>query len=171
MREIRAVLAIDQAADSGVAMCELALPKKVRVGVMNNHGSRRVAIMGALQLAMTWPGLAVVFEDHSEVPAGKGRSTATILGMGAARGRWEEQLDMMGHPKSLRFKVTMSDWRARVLGVSKRLDSDSLKRAAMLHCERKYSQALIGHDAAEAACILEWAVITRPWEVKPCRTG
>lgn len=145
-------------------MATLGEPERPRVGVMNTPESIAATVASAIALAGGVQHLAVVFEDHSEVPAGKGRTSATLLGMGAARGWWEQQLRISGHPKSRCFKVTMSDWRKRVLHIARRLDTDRLKAAAMLHCERKYRQALIGHDAAEAACILEWALLTRPWE-------
>lgn len=173
--EVRAILAIDQGGDSGVAMATLGAADRVSVGLMSNAGQRRMTLDAAARLAGGFEHLVVVLEDHSKLPLTKGtkkwgkgpsRGTAQILGMGGARDRWHEQLDLLGHRKRLRFSVTMADWRKLVLKrpSNTRIDRDEWKSLALQWCERRYPGVNVGHDEAEAVCILEWAQLTRPWE-------
>lgn len=167
MRQPFAILALDQARSSGVCMGELGTaPKPVRVlsGVATTTPVQQEMLARAVALAGGDPKrLAVIYEDHSKIPAAKAGNTATILGMGDARGGWRVLCDLAGIPKVNRFKVTMDDWRRQVLPERGRADRDEWKERAIRWARLKYGGVDLSSDAAEAAAILEWSVITRPW--------
>lgn len=99
--------------------------------------------------------LLVMLEDHSAVPARRGRSSGTVLGIGAARGYWMHALDVARVPKTNRFKTTPREWRTVVLGGRvARMRSEPAKAAAV-----QWARALTGSDdvcsdSAEALAIL-----------------
>jgi hypothetical protein len=83
--------------------------------------------------------------------------------MGAARGRWEECLDMRGHPESMRHRVPMPDWRGTVLG--KRFAharKEVVKPEAVRWAQARTRRMDIEEDEAEALCILHWAADAIP---------
>jgi hypothetical protein len=145
---ITTCLGIDQGSRTGWAIGRVEpKPAVVAHGVATNHVERRLAVERALAIAGDPRQLLVMFEDHSAMPLSRltrhdratarqgragapERSTASILGQGAARGRWDELLDMLGHPERLRDEVEPRTWRARVLGTT-RGDTEQLKALAM----------------------------------------
>ena len=108
----------------------------------------------------------VVFEDHSGIPLSakarfaRGhapqRNTATILGIGAARGRWETALDLADHPERLRLSVEPQDWRARVLGLVPSASTERCKQAAGAYASQLIARAVTDDNEAEAVCIACW---------------
>lgn len=163
--EVRAVLAIDQAATSGVAFGQLGVGVLTgrTVGTTLRREHRVETLRAAVKLAGGIDHLAVVYEDHSEIPASSGYGTPTLLGMGDARGRWLELLESVGHPVALVSCVTMDEWR-KALGFSSRR-TEQLKAEAVRWASRWLSvpEDELDHNAAEAACILAWAGSVRPW--------
>ena len=136
---------IDQARRSGWGLADGR--KLVASGVAIDHASR----LAVLELARTrnggtLRGVLVMFEDHSGIPLGRltrddkhtarksgrfgapERSTASILGQGAAHGRWLELLDMLEHPKAHRSSIKPHVWRNK-LGL-KGVGTDEYKRKA-----------------------------------------
>jgi hypothetical protein len=158
------VLGIDQAAVSGWAIYELSQRRVTRSGIARTSIQREEAVQRALALAERPRLLLVMFEKHSEMPLQRmtrfdsphlrragppERNTATILGMGAARGRWEEQLDRVSHPQSLRDEVEPRVWRAAVLqrGHSRNTDWKAL---ACLAASQHVGENVVDHNEAEA---------------------
>lgn len=155
------VLGIDQAATSGWCIYHSGRPLKW--GVVTTNSGRADVVELAAEMTTGDPGLAprclVVFEDHSEMRVGgirkNGRrvfntSTATLLGLGAARGRWEALLDQAGHDDRARLMVTTKMFRQRVLGLRGNAPADEAKALAKLRYQ------IAEHDAAEACAIAEW---------------
>lgn len=164
-------LGIDQASRSGWGICVGRVV--VRSGVATTHADRKAVVELARELAGgDMKQVLVMLEDHSGMPLGrlthsdrntprKGRqaapqrNTATILGMGAARGRWEAVLDDAGHPKSLRDDVEPRTWRGK-LGITGR-DTDALKAAAAALASAHMHQQVTDTDEAEGICIAMFA--------------
>lgn len=158
---IHAILALDQAGTSGVAFGRLIMGTVFRSVTLGTtlRRAHRLEVMQAVQgLVGTIANLAVIFEDHSGIPASSGWGTPTLLGMGDARGRWHELLDSLGHPEDMRFEVDMRTWRGAVLGPEfVKAKTDVVKAEAVRVAEAMYRLPDLDHNAAEAGCILEWA--------------
>jgi hypothetical protein len=183
-------LGVDQAARSGWG---IGRDRQVlHSGVATTHAERKAVAHLALELAGgDVKQLLVVFEDHSGMPLGrlthadrntprKGRqaapqrNTATILGMGAARGRWEAVLDELGHPKTLRDDVEPRVWRAK-LGIRpmtpdqlqawctlhgvRAQDADPWKAAACVWASAHRGCAISDPDEGDGGCITAFASI------------
>lgn len=169
--ELSALLAIDQATTSGVAMGALVdgRLKRVSFGVAKTAQHRREHLYAAIALAGGMHKLGVVLEDHTGIPLTAyidgeevKRGPKQIRGMHAQYGRWLEQLDLIGHPEAQRFETRMDEWRRAVLGKQfAHCDRNTAKAEAV-----KWSQARFrvqaSHDEAEALCILAWAAQTLP---------
>lgn len=167
------VLGIDQARRSGwcihtgdVGACRTAV---LASGFVLDTGGIMGVVAMVKSMAGAEPYLAV-FEDHSGIPLhnktrfarGHGapqRNTATILGIGAARGRWEVALDLAEHPDSLRVSVEPCDWRGRVLGLLSSANPDRCKAVAVEYASRLIGHAVTDHNEAEAVCIACWGAL------------
>lgn len=125
--------------------------------------------------AGTLRGVIVMFEDHSGIPLGRltrddhttqrrgrsgapERSTASILGQGSNKGRWLEQLDMLGHPHAARDKVKPHVWRAK-LGITGKIGTDRAKLAACNIATAAVGAAITDHDEAEGIAITIFAAL------------
>lgn len=175
---ITACLGLDQAARTGwgIGRLEAGRPTILHHGVATNCVQRQEVVRLAIELAGEDPRrLLVCFEDHGKMPVTRltrydrdsrrqgrsgapERSTASILGQGAAKGRWDELLDMAGHPERLRDEVEPRTWRARVLGTT-RGDTEQLK-----HLARTWATAYLGEpiedaDEAEGCGICAFAML------------
>lgn len=191
--EIAALLALDQASVSGVALAGYRDGRmhSVQSGTATKPDHRVRMVQAALQRAgcmcfvnlssagLAYPkpcacgriaSVAVVLEDHSHIPAGKGIGTPQLLGMGAARGRWEETLEHMGHPESMRFRVDMPTWRGAVLGPRfARARKEVVKPEAVRWANARTRRDDVGEDEAEALCILHWAANHVPQKLAASR--
>jgi hypothetical protein len=182
--EIAAFLALDQASVSGVALAGY------RDGRMHSMQSGTATLpehyVAHIQAALRRAGcmcfvgaeppsypkpcscrriqaLAVVMEDHSGIPAGKGVGTPQLLGMGDIRGAWRVTLRYMGHPEHMRFMVDMPTWRGAVLGPRfARARKDVAKPEAVRWAKARTGRDEVGEDEAEALCILHWAASNIP---------
>lgn len=168
------ILALDQASASGYCIHHERL---WLYGLARKATERRAAIHEALHAARSRNlKLLVVHEDHSGMPLLRGtkhdpnrrarphfgeldheviRNTATILGMGAARGRWLEQLDLEGHPASWVTSVEPRVWRAKLIGGFG--DTEAIKKRAIARASQTVGKRVEDHNVAEAVCIAEWA--------------
>lgn len=192
--ELSAFLVIDQATVSGVAAAgyDQGRMHTLYSGTANKAEHRLASVWRALQLAgcrcivlrLDIPGypipctcgaakrIAVLFEDHGGIPAGKGIGTPQLLGMGAARGRWEETLAYVGHPEKMRFKVAMHVWRGAILGKSfSRAKKEIVKPEAVRWAEARTGRRDVSDDEAEALCMLHWAVDNIPQSISGVQRG
>lgn len=174
------VLGIDQAKRSGwaihnglaahvTALQGLNVPCPIAAsGFVHDTGGLVGVIEMAKALAHGSEFLAV-FEDHSGIPLqakakfARGqapqRNAATILGMGAARGRWELALDLAEHPERLRLEVTPRDWRGRVLGLVPSASTERCKATACVYASRLIGHQVTDDNEAEAICIACWGAL------------
>jgi hypothetical protein len=92
---------------------------------------------------------------------------ATMLGLGAAWGRWSDALDAVGVPKSRILRVNTSTWRAKIIGGPMNRTTEEWKRLALLHAQQRFpvrapSGQVSSDDEAEALCIAAWAMCAGP---------
>jgi hypothetical protein len=171
---IAACLGLDQARRTGWGLSLPAERRVVESGVATSHEERLTVLEQARALAGgDMRRVFVLFEDHSGIPLTRltradratrrqgragapERSTASILGLGAQRGRWEELLDMLGHPPSLRDDVEPRTWRARVLGTVGGT-ADYLKAVAGGWASAHLDREVTDLDEAEGVCIAAFA--------------
>jgi hypothetical protein len=150
------VLAIDQSTDSS-GWCVLRPDGKCPIiGVAKAAPARRTAVREATALAakLELP-LVAVLEDHRSFAFSRGNmSVKSLLGMGAARGRWEQLLEEHG-VRDVR-QVEPRVWRGKVLGLSAKVNGETAKRAAVLHA-LAVTGVTLADDAAEAFCMALWA--------------
>jgi len=150
-----AILAIDQSTDSsGWAMLTRVMCPLV--GVAKTAPARRLAVHEATSLAakLELP-LVAVLEDHRAFAFSRGNmSVKSLLGMGAARGRWEQLLEEYGVRDV--HQVEPRVWRVKVLGLGPSTPGAVAKRAAVLHAYAATGVTL-ADDAAEAFCMALWA--------------
>ena len=138
-------------------------------GVARSAKDRQTVVATAVRKAeANQVPLLVVFEDHSKMPLKRKtrgdrrhrgapeRSTASVLGMGGARDRWHEQLDLVEHPMSWRMKVEPKRWRQRF---GFRGNTDSLKRQACTWASNETRRTITDHNEAEAICLSCWGAI------------
>lgn len=158
------VLAIDQAATSGWAIlsCAPMSLRLVEMGVAKTMAERERVVWQARDAAHNIYEWLVVMEDHSDFHFGRGNaSVASLLGMGAVRGRWEEQLDRAQHPAKLRAKVTPKTWRKAVLGLPGNATAERAKEAAIAYVVACLTISEGAdrpeHNAAEAYCMGAYA--------------
>lgn len=167
-------IGVDQASRSGWGIAEGR--HVIAHGVATTHAQR----LAVLELARarnggTLKGVIVMFEDHSGIPLGRltrddhkterrgragapERSTASILGQGANKGRWLELLDMLGHPQTMRDKVKPHVWRAK-LGIAGKIGTDRAKAAACQIASAAVGETIDDHDQAEGILITMFAAL------------
>lgn len=158
MNEACVVLAVDQStASSGWALLVPGSP--AALGVARTAAERR-AVVDAACLAADSFGLlelpiVAVLEDHGAFSFSRGNmSVRSLLGMGAARGRWQQLLEECV-PARYVHMVEPRVWRRAVLGLGN-VTAAQAKAAAVLHA-RAVTGSVVGDDAAEALCIALWA--------------
>jgi hypothetical protein len=167
-------IGIDQAGRSGWGIAQGRTV--VAHGVATTWRERLAVLEAARGLNNgTLRGVLVMFEDHSGMPLGRltrddhrterrgragapERSTASILGQGSNKGRWLEQLDMLGHPHAARDKVKPHVWRGK-LGISNRGGADSGKLEACRIASAAVGMAITDHDEAEGICLAMFAAL------------
>jgi Holliday junction resolvasome RuvABC endonuclease subunit len=149
-----AVLAIDQSSDSS-GWCLLAPPMCPLLGVAKGAQDRRGVVHDSAAIAAQHDRLLVaVLEDHRSFAFSRGNmSVKSLLGMGAARGRWEQLLEEYGVDV---HQVEPRVWRVKVLGLGASTRGDVAKRAAVLHAFAA-TGVTPADDAAEAFCMALWA--------------
>lgn len=167
------VIGIDQAERSGWGIAQGR--HVIEHGVAWTHPMRRAVLERASELnGGTLRGVLVMFEDHAGMPLSRltsfdrtterhgrpgapERTTGSILGQGASKGRWLELLDMLGHPKALRDKVKPHVWRNK-LGISCRR-TDAAKLGACQVASAAVNAMITDHDEAEGIAITLYAAI------------
>ena len=183
---ITATLGLDQASRTGWAIGRVPVGRWavqqhggpgtiLRHGVATNHLERRAVAELAVAIAGGDPRqLLVMFEQHDEMaldrltakdyrtkrrgPYFVERGPKQIHGMGKAYGRWEEQLDLAGHPERLRDEVEPRTWRARVLGTT-RGDTEQLKHLAKTWATAYLGEPIDDADEAEGCAICVFSLL------------
>ncbi len=146
-----AVLGIDPASRSGWA---LFIRGELRCsGVARSAEERFEAIRNAdnLSLSDNLPLIAIL-EDFSP---GSWKSWVAIARAYEARGRWQEQLDLIGTPA---VGVMVNDWRRALYGsrsMRKSMPRKMAKQMAVARVESVYRKR-VSDDEAEAILIGEW---------------
>lgn len=151
-----AILAIDQSSkSSGWARID---GLSVDVGIAKTAADRDAVCGEMASRYATDDGVAsvvAVIEDHRAFSFSRGNmSVRSLLGMGAARGRWEQALEIHGI-RDIRY-VEPRVWRSKVLGLGPRASGEQAKAAAVRHAYEVLGYE-VGHDAAEALCMALYA--------------
>ena len=159
-------LGVDQAARSGWGIVDGA--NVLEHGVATDFAARRDVVARAIERAGGPTRLLVAFEDHGALPlqferrgsrtGQPGTSTAAHVGLGDARGRWNEWLDAAGHPERLRLLIAPDDWRGRVHGTV----SGDVKGAAVRWASNRLGERIDDHDEAEGLCLACFAALDGP---------
>ena len=158
------ILGIDSGGKSGWGMLDQGVPAQPS-GMLTWYGvatkarqKHEIGVGAAQYAAAVGRPLVGVLEDWQGLNASKGKgtkqggnrmSTATILGMGANRGAWEHELELVGAPS---LRVYSNTWRNPILGGHRRVDGDHWKRDAVNHV-RLLFRVEVPHDAGEAILI------------------
>ncbi len=161
------VLGIDQSTKAS-GWCLDVPGKDPEVGLAKTAADRRVAVYSAYNRARSY-GMSVVavLEDHRSFGFSRGNmSVKSLLGMGAARGAWTQELECAG-VRDVHL-VTPLDWRKLVLGLKGNVSGETAKQAAQLYAFSVLGVAT-GSDEAEALCLAKYGRdFLRP---KPRRRG
>ena len=173
---ISAILAIDQAEISGVALGSLldhAQLSRAIICTVKGAPERSDVARAAIELcAGDVSSLAVVFEDHGGFKFSRGNmSVRSVMGMGAARGRWLEALELVGVKTSRIYRVSPETWRGAVLGLSKRVKADVAKAKAVEWARAVTGMVEVQTDAAEALAILHWAARNLPAQIEASKAA
>jgi Holliday junction resolvasome RuvABC endonuclease subunit len=152
------VLGIDQSTkSSGWAIVDVGATLAVRSGVAKKSAEVRSVVEGVVLLARSSElPLVVVLEDHRSFAFSRGNmSVKSLLGMGAARGRWQQELDVAGATDV--HMVGPKEWRKAVLGLAGNATAERAKEAAQRYARLTLGKDL-GNDESEALCIAMWGV-------------
>lgn len=155
------VLGIDQSTKSSGWAIRGVYP--ATSGVATGADGIRAVVDRAKSLSMGRPVVAVL-EDHRAFAFSRGNmSVKSLLGMGAARGRWQQELEHAGIDDV--HMVEPRVWRGKVLGLGPRVSGEQAKAAA-----RRHAAAVLGFcvsdDEAEALCIALWGEMNLQPKVK-----
>lgn len=157
------VLGIDQADRSGWAVHDLE--RVVLSGVATSCLERgHVLDQLAALPGFLFVRLLVFYEDHGSLPAtyrqtydhatgeAPTRGPRVAIGLGDARGRWQEQLDLRCHPIAQRVLVPMVEWR-QVIGSPRSYGASTWKQAALRWASATAGREITDDDEAEARAI------------------
>lgn len=147
------VLGIDQStSSSGWALIGEPVGSR-RAGIAKNAEQIREVMHEAKSFAGPLPIVAVL-EDHRSFAFSRGNmSVKSLLGMGAARGRWQQELEAAGITDV--HMVEPRVWRKAVLGLSGNASAERAKEAAIAHASLLLRR-VASSDEAEALCIALW---------------
>lgn len=149
------IFAIDPGADSGWALLrptpwQSHMPRAselIASGLAKSANDRAKAIGTAMLACWDPPGALVVVAESWT--AGGWKAISQVLGMGAAWGRWAEQLDLHGVPHQRVVRVTTQTWRKAL----KVRDKDG----AVAYANAVTRSKITDHNVADAVCIGLWA--------------
>lgn len=161
------LLAIDPGVKAGATIAEARIENRSPNGYTPSYLCEDFALR---QVFTVKPGgeprvardfVDAIGPDHFLVAAeswtpGGWRSHASVVGIGAAWGRWESALESAGIPKRRIVRADPRTWRSAVLSRS-RLRRDQWKRMAIQYVQTKYGLTKVSDDAAESICLAEWA--------------
>lgn len=158
------IICVDQGLDAGCAAIRPFDRKPFLFGGATTAQERReflVRAMDGCDPRRAW----LVLENHAGMPLTRGtrhdpktrdkgtegsRSTASILGMGASAGRWKEQVELLGLPKSHITSVSPALWKAAIFGKSApSMDTTDFRQQNVLWA-RSWVGVNVTHDTAAA---------------------
>lgn len=152
------ILSIDAGKVSGWAIFDCG--KLVEYGEARRLSERQDAVRMAVELAAE-RGLPLIVCAERWTAGGWGKSakggkknqgmTKTLLGLGAAWGKWEDVLEDHEVPKRCVVRFPPQTWRARVLG-NGAMRSEHAKKVAVGYVEMRF-KVVVKHDVAEGICI------------------
>lgn len=153
------VLGIDQAATSGWCIARRVMrgdracePEIIAHGTCREAIERRDIVRRAIDEAgMT--RIVAVYEQHT-VGGGGRWNPETMIGMGDARGRWLEQLELADVARRRCVGVTPHEWRRAMIGGGRR--SREEWKAAAVASARARGIVVGSDDEAEAVLIAMW---------------
>jgi hypothetical protein len=147
------ILGIDPGQVSGWAVA-VDTETVIASGTARTAADRREAVGHAWQLASD-RGASV--RVALECPPTFGGRLNTAIGLGLARGRWLEWLELQGYSAARVLKVTPDVWRRATHGVYRAQGADRKEREAAYKRAAVAFTSIAQPDAAEAACIALWA--------------
>lgn len=161
---IDVIICVDQGLDAGAAAIRPFERKPFLFAVARTAQERRELLVAALEgsdVRKAW----LVLENHAGMPLTRGtrhdvktrekgadgsRSTASVLGMGASAGRWKEQAELLGIPKSHMTSVTPEDWKRAIFGKkAPSMETTSFRQMSVLWATNWVGQS-VTHDVAAA---------------------
>lgn len=145
------VLGIDPGQSAGWALFHQH--NYIASGTAKTAVDRACAVRRAWDLADVW-GIPLIVGRESWT-AGSWRSHKTLLGMGAAWGRWEDVLERYDVPARYILTVTPNTWRSKILGLAPgRHTREQAKESALAYCRARWPKSAVsGHDESDAICI------------------
>jgi len=153
------VLGLDPARTSGWCIMSVVrgAARRELSGIADDSASRTRVVHLAVEVARRDDDrLACVYERHT-VGGGDRWTPDVMMGMGEARGRWLEQLELAGIARSHIIGVTPATWRRATLPRCGR-DRAALKAAALLSCKAR-GWGVETDDEAEACLIAYWGAV------------
>ena len=126
----------------------------VHGGALGHHG-RAGMVSSALAVAECEDLPLIVGVERWT--AGGMKGIGVWIGMGKARGRWDEQLDIVGVEPWRVVQAAPQTWKAKVLGIAPNTSSEGAKAASLLYVQRRFGVTTTG-DGAAATCIALWAL-------------
>jgi hypothetical protein len=155
----RVVLSADQAATSGY--CIHVGTRPLRWGIARDCFARREVLRMAQMFAVEAgqpAGFVFAYEDHATMRRIHA-SRAAVMSLGGALHRWLEQLDLMGHPPSLRFGVAPMVWQAAVLGCVPKDKRERRKEMSKAWASAYVGQPIVSDDVSDSVGIGAFAVL------------
>lgn len=146
------VIAIDPGKTSG--WCVMRDGGIVSSGVATKCAHRSNAVRMALEMGDARKVIAVV--EQWTVGGRAHWNPSTMIGLGSARGRWLEQLDLVGVCESHVVSVTPAKWRSLLAGLPRRT-SDEAKASARIVARARVGRE-VALDEGEAVCMGVWAM-------------
>jgi hypothetical protein len=122
-------------------------------GTARNASDRRAAVERAWQVAADRGAPVKVAMEW--VTAGGG-GARTAMGIGQARGRWLEVLELAGYSAARVIRCTPYQWRTGTHGVVRSTASTREARTSEYKAAAQAYTGIAQPDAAEAACIALW---------------
>lgn len=148
------ILAIDPGARGGWAIGIEG--RRIASGVAASAEQRTSAIALAVRLQTEVQPARFLVVAAEKWQRGGWRSFESIVGTGAAWGRWAEQLELIAFPATRIVRVVPKTWRAPTIGQVKG-GREMQKRAATWRARGVFKLTAVEPDEAEALCIMEWA--------------
>jgi len=118
-------------------------------------GQSRGEVVAGAKIDAAWCRLPLIVVAEKWT-AGGWQSHDTLIGLGAAWGKWEAALEEHRVPKSRVVRVYPQTWRSRILPGRQR-STEQWKADAVARAQRELGR-VVTHNEADAVCIALWAM-------------